>query len=119
MGKDYTIRLETSLVKAVDLPKPKEDEEVMATYGEAKENIEERREAKLVVFEMKEVESSNIHSIGYNKDFEQLRIIFTNGGLYQYKGIKPEVYEEMMKSESVGSYFSKNIRNKCECVKLT
>lgn len=117
-NKDYTERLETSLVKAVELPEPKENIEVMETYGEAKGKIDDREAAKQVSIDMKDVESSNIRSMGYNSEVKQLRVVFTNGGIFQYKEIPKEVYEEMMASKSIGSFFSKNIRNNYVCVKL-
>lgn len=115
---DYTGRLETSLVKAIDLPKPKEDTEVMETYAEAKGNITEREAAKKIDIVMLEVVSSNIKFMGYSKEMSQLRVQFTNGGLFQYKDVPEEAYKEMMKAESVGSHFSKHIRNDYECIKL-
>jgi hypothetical protein len=118
MAKEYVARLETSLVKAVELPKPKEDAEVMETYGEAKDNIKERDEANALDIKMQDVESSNIRQLGYDKKTKQLRVQFTNGGLFQYKEIPIEVNDELMSAKSIGSYFSKNIRNAYSCVKL-
>ena len=118
MGLDYTGRLESSLVKAIDLPAPKEDAEVMETYAEAKGNLKERKAAKKLDITMNSVTSSNIREMGYHEESRQLRVLFTNGGLFQYKDVPPEVVSEMMKSDSVGSYFSKNIRTTFTCVKL-
>lgn len=118
MSQEYIERLEVSLVKAVEIPEPKKDPEVMETYGEAKESIEEREAAKAMNITMQDVESSNIRQVGYNRKAKQMRIQFTNGGLFQYKEVPNEVFDEMMASKSVGSYFSKNIRNIYSCVKL-
>lgn len=118
MGQEYVGRLENSLVKAVELPEPKKDTEVMETYTEAKENITEREEAKKLDIPMHDVESSNIRSMGYDKASKQLRVQFTNGGLFQYKEVLPELVSELKKSESIGSFFSKHIRTTHECVKL-
>jgi hypothetical protein len=118
VGQDYTIRLETSIVKAIELPEPKKDVEVMETYGEAKENISERETAKSIDILMLPIDSSNIKYAGYNKEFKQLRIQFTNGGIFQYKDIPDDIYNELKNAESYGSYFSKNIRNVFKCVKI-
>lgn len=118
MSQEYIERLEDSLVKSIELPTPKEDEQVMATYGEAKESITERDDAKRMMFEMHDVEASNIRCMGYNKTHQQLRVQFTNGGVYQYKNIPFEIYDEMIQSKAIGPHFSKNIRNVYECVKL-
>lgn len=118
MSQEYIERLEVSLVKAVEIPEPKKDNEVMETYGEAKGNIAERDTAKAMNIKMQDVESSNIKQIGYDRKSQQMRIQFTNGGLFQYKEVPTEVFDEMMAAKSVGSYFSKNIRNVYSCVKL-
>lgn len=118
MGKDYIERLEVSLVKAIELPEPKKDEEVVATYSEAKGCVDERETARAMEIEMKEVKSSNIKSIGYSRKHKQFRINFINGGLFQYKDVPEETFNELSKAESVGSFFSKNIRNNFKCIKL-
>jgi len=118
MGQDYTNRLESSLVKAVELPEPKEDVEVMETYTEAKGNITEREASKKISISMSDIKSSNIKCMGYSEKTQQLRVHFTNGGLFQYKDVPVDVYNEMMKADSIGSYFSKNIRTTFTCVKL-
>jgi hypothetical protein len=117
---EYITRLETSLVKAVELPEPevKKDIEVMETYGEAKDNIKERNEAAAIDITMQDVKSSNVKQIGYDKNSKQLRVQFTNGGLFQYKEVPNEVNDELINAKSIGSYFSKNIRNVYSCVKL-
>ena len=119
MSQEYIERLEGSLVRAVEAPEEvKTDETVMGTYKEAKESIDERDAALRVVFDMKEIESSNIRCVGYSEHHKQLRIQFTNGGVYQYKDVPLETFVEMMNSKSAGAHFSKEIRNAYPCVKI-
>ncbi len=64
------------------------------------------------------VESSNLASIGYDSEKEILEIEFNHGGVYQYFDVPQSVYEELMNADSHGKYFSANIRNDYNYVKL-
>lgn len=70
-----------------------------------------------VLIERSSVNSSNIKSIGHNPDANVLEVEFYGrsviapGVIWRYWPITQEAYQEMLKSESIGSYFSKNIRN--------
>lgn len=71
-----------------------------------------------------EVESSNIHSVGYEKPI--LHIVFKDkqgnaGSKYGYQPFTEEAYKDFMAAESKGKYFSANIRNNplIECVRLS
>lgn len=60
------------------------------------------------------VESDAIHAIGYDDEVRVLEIIFNNGSIYQYRGVPREVFEQLMRAESKGSYFQDNIRDEFE-----
>jgi len=60
--------------------------------------------------EMKPVTSSNIAAIGYQKEGQILRVLFTTGVTYEYEGVPVETAKEFMEADSVGKYFHKNIR---------
>jgi hypothetical protein len=64
------------------------------------------------------VESSNLASIGYDAENEILEVEFNHGGVYQYSDVPQDVYEELMSASSHGKYFSANIRNDYDYVKL-
>lgn len=57
------------------------------------------------------VESSNIKSIGYDNNRQTLEIEFYSGALYQYFDVSEEIYQATISSESVGRYFSENIKS--------
>ena len=57
------------------------------------------------------VRSSNISSIGYDENNRVLEIEFRHGGIYQYLNVPLDVYEELINSNSHGTYFSAKIRN--------
>lgn len=50
------------------------------------------------------VESSNIASIGWEKDVGGV-IEFKSGGVYRYPDMTLETFEDMKKAESVGRFF--------------
>lgn len=55
--------------------------------------------------------SSNINSVGYDKNKNLLEVEFYNGGIFQYHPVTNEQYKDLMKADSIGEHFSKNIRN--------
>ncbi|EPE9057451.1 KTSC domain-containing protein [Klebsiella aerogenes] len=61
--------------------------------------------------ERKAVNSSNLASVGYDEPSQTLEIEFHHGGVYQYYDVPEHVYMELTNADSIGSYFSHNIRN--------
>jgi KTSC domain len=57
-----------------------------------------------------QVESSNLASVGYDESTKTLEIQFHSGGIYEYDDVKKEIYDDLMKAESKGSYFMSMIR---------
>ena len=55
--------------------------------------------------------SSNLKSAGYKPATKTLRILFQNGGVYQYSPITREEYMSLIKAESVGKFFNENIKD--------
>jgi hypothetical protein len=66
---------------------------------------------------MQEVKSSNIAKIGYDDATNTLKVQFKKGGEYHYLEVPAEVHSDLMKAESIGSFFSKNVRNTYKFVK--
>lgn len=64
------------------------------------------------------VESSNIKSIGYNKENQTLEVEFKNGTTYRYYDVPESIYDEMIIAESFGKHFMKYIRGKFITKKL-
>jgi ATP-dependent DNA helicase RecG len=60
------------------------------------------------------VDSSNIASVGYDKVSQVMEIEFHHGAIYQYFGASEKVYEELMSSPAMGSYFMNEIKTKFE-----
>lgn len=61
---------------------------------------------------MLEVDSSNIHSVGYDGDTKTLVVRFKSGTVYSYANVKPAVALAFMEADSHGSYFHTNIRDR-------
>lgn len=62
-----------------------------------------------------DVTSSNIAKAGYS---DTLYLLFNSGVAYRYENVPKAQYRALIKADSVGSYFHKNIRNSYLCQKL-
>lgn len=62
--------------------------------------------------EREPVTSSNLASIGYDSEAEQLEIEFNSGGVYLYSYVPESVYDGLMQAKSHGKFFHAEIRNK-------
>ncbi|HON01571.1 MAG TPA: KTSC domain-containing protein [Paludibacteraceae bacterium] len=61
--------------------------------------------------EMVPVSSSNIESIGYDEQNEQVYVKFLNGSLYVYKDVPLHEFENLRDAPSLGSYLHRNYKN--------
>ena len=57
------------------------------------------------------VRSSALESVGYDQEQRVLEVEFTNGPVYQYFDVPPEVYRGLMAAESHGGYFHQHVRS--------
>ena len=55
------------------------------------------------------VKSSNLHSVGYDRDLKVLQVEFRSGGVYQYYDVPENIYFELLKAESKGRYLNSQI----------
>lgn len=67
--------------------------------------------------ETQKVDSSHIHSIGYDKDSKTMEITFQKGGTYHYQDVPHHAYKQLLQASSHGQHFSKNIKNSYQGVK--
>ena len=49
-------------------------------------------------------------AVGYDKDSQEMTIVFPNGMEYSYSGVPPDLVEGMAKADSPGTYFNALIR---------
>lgn len=61
--------------------------------------------------EMTPVSSSNIGSIGYDEQNQEVYVRFLNGSLYIYRGVPINEYQNLLEASSHGSYLSTNFKN--------
>ena len=61
--------------------------------------------------EMIAVQSSNIESVGYDENDEEVYVKFLNGSVYVYRGVPLHDFEGLRDTPSVGSYLHKNFKN--------
>ena len=57
------------------------------------------------------VKSSNLASVGYDERTMTLEVEFRDGSIYEYSRVLKSVYLELMKADSKGKYFKKNVRD--------
>lgn len=62
----------------------------------------------MILPDLTDVKSSNIAAVGHHDG--ALFVRFKNGGTWKYHGVKPETHAEMMRQESVGSYFHRHVK---------
>lgn len=71
--------------------------------------------------EMISVKSSNVDKVGYDTDNKLMYVKYKDrtrkngdkviGKTYRYNGVEHEKYLEMIASDSIGSYLSKNVKD--------
>ena len=62
--------------------------------------------------ERQPVKSRILRSVGYDESIKILEIEFHTGLVYQYSGVPPKVYKDLMHSGEIGKYVSRKIRSK-------
>lgn len=60
--------------------------------------------------QMQSVKSSNVKAVGYDEETKTLQVHFKSGGVYQYAGVQPEMYADLLAAESVGRFVSQVVR---------
>ena len=60
--------------------------------------------------ERQPVKSTNVKTVGYDTKEKTLEVEFQSGGIYQYAGVQPEMYADLLASESIGRFISQVIR---------
>ena len=57
--------------------------------------------------EMQSVKSSNVSAVGYDEENKTLTVEFRSGGIYQYAGVPPEMYADLLEADSVLTDFQR------------
>jgi len=64
------------------------------------------------------VVSSQIKSVGYHYATNMMVIEFKNGSVYEYEDVPYDIYETLIESKSLGTYFHKRIRDEFNTIKV-
>lgn len=56
------------------------------------------------------VKSRNVKTVGYDPEEKVLEVEFQSGGVYQYAGVQPGMFADLLASESVGRFVSQVVR---------
>lgn len=68
---------------------------------------------------MQPVESSQIHSVGFDAGRQTLAMQFRSGGpVYEYAGVTQEQYDAFLAAESKGKHFGAHIKGKFDFEKI-
>ncbi len=60
------------------------------------------------------VDSTNLRSVGYHRGERVLEIEFQAGSVYRYRDVPLNAYEALMRADSKGRHFSRQIRGRYE-----
>ncbi len=66
----------------------------------------------MILLERQPVKSRILRSMGYDESTKILEIEFQTGLVYQYAGVPPKVYQELIRSDEIGKYFIDKVRNR-------
>lgn len=61
--------------------------------------------------EMVPVRSSNVSQVGFDEDSGELLVEFKSGAVYAYSNQSEAAYQDLLTTDSPGSYVSKWLRN--------
>ncbi len=50
------------------------------------------------------VNSSMLYAVGYDKDKQILEVVFVKGSIWAYEDVPIDVYEDLLSSNSIGSF---------------
>lgn len=66
--------------------------------------------------ETKRVESSNINQITFDGNYDgntgNMLVEFKLGSVYEYENVPHDLFEQLVKADSVGSFFNINVKSK-------
>jgi len=67
------------------------------------------------------VKSTAINSVEFHSESDNqttLDVVFNTNQKYRFFGVPEEIYVKLLSAESIGEYFSDNIRNRYKFIKL-
>jgi hypothetical protein len=71
--------------------------------------MERRAERMRLRMQRKRVNSSKVRSVGYDEKNRTLEVEMSNGQVFQYVGVYPEVYRQFMAAPNPTTFFDDKI----------
>ena len=65
------------------------------------------------------VQSHDIAIVGYDKSASTLEITFRRGGVYHYFDVPESVHQSLMESESLGTFFAEQVKDRFTYKKIS
>jgi len=65
------------------------------------------------------VSSSMISFVGYDEELSTLRVVFLDDSVYDYQGVSQITFQSLLSASSIGSFFSKVIRNQYSYIRAS
>lgn len=62
------------------------------------------------VIPLRQVPSTNVHSVGYDAESRTLRVKFLNGDTWDYADVPPDAHKRLMNAPSIGSVIHRHIK---------
>jgi hypothetical protein len=59
--------------------------------------------------ELINVDSSMISALGYDEQQQVLEVVFKPSGMYRYRNVPKEIYQQLLNADSKGSYMREMI----------
>ncbi|MEM7184911.1 MAG: KTSC domain-containing protein [Spirochaetota bacterium] len=64
------------------------------------------------------VTSTNIKTVCYNSVERTLRIVFYQGGVYDYQGVPEKIFKHLLGASSKGSFFTDFIKDRYQTLRI-
>lgn len=60
--------------------------------------------------ERRPVSSTHVAAVGYDPAAQKMQVEFSNGAVYEYRGVPAHTHEAFMNADSAGEHFAKHIK---------
>ena len=64
---------------------------------------------------MTAIDSTAITLVGYDRTNRILRLQYTNGRIYDYPDVPPEIYRQLLNAESAGEFVNLEVKPNYDC----
>lgn len=65
----------------------------------------------MLIVDVVTIKSTSLARVAYDHQCANLRVEFRDGTAYQYRGVPLETFVDLVRANSKGAYFNKNIRD--------